>query len=83
VFHAAAASITSIVATAGERTFMGNSFTLTDAVTATPDPGSPEELAAFQGLQARLPPMFREVFPNRRAPRTVIIVPSLDQEVMA
>jgi hypothetical protein len=85
MFHAAAASITSIVATAGERTFMGNSFTLTDAVTATPDPGSPEELAAFQGLQARLPPMFREVFPNRRAPRTVIIVPSLslDQEVMA
>jgi hypothetical protein len=42
-----------------------------------PDPGSAEELARFAELQCRLRPLFEEVFPNREAPRTVVIVPSL------
>jgi hypothetical protein len=47
-------------------------------------PGSPEERRAFQRLQARLPALFRQVFPEPAAPRTVLVVPSLslDQEVM-
>ena len=53
--------------------------------TVTPAPGSPEEHSAFQTLQARLPELFREVFSDPRALRTVVVVPSLslDQEVMA
>ncbi len=49
------------------------------------EPGSAAELAAFQDLQARLPELFRTVFPDRCAPRTVVIIPSLslDQDVMA
>src|SRR5690349_4549466 len=64
---------------------MGNHITVQHTATQPPEVGSPEELAAFRALQARLAPMFREIFPDRRAPRTVIIVPSysLDQEVMA
>lgn len=43
------------------------------------------ETAAFRQLQARLPGMFREVFPNPLAPRTVVVVPSLslDTEVLS
>jgi PGM1 C-terminal domain len=50
-----------------------------------PEPGSATELAAFRGLQSRLPDLFRKVFPDPRAPRTVVIIPSLslDQDVMA
>src|ERR1019366_681236 len=52
---------------------------------AAPEPGSPTELAAFRALQSRLPDLFRKVFPDPRAPRTVVIIPSLslDQDVMA
>jgi hypothetical protein len=48
-------------------------------------PGSPQEHTAFQALQARLAPIFRDVFPDDTAPRTVVVVPSLslDQAVMA
>lgn len=50
-----------------------------------PAPGSPEELAAFARLQAGLAPMFGSLFADDRAPRCVVVVPSLslDQEVMA
>jgi hypothetical protein len=50
-----------------------------------PNTGSPNEQAAFRRLQARLPEQFRRVFPDTKAPRTVLIVPSfsLDQEVMS
>ncbi len=39
---------------------------------------------AFKALQSRLPDMFRNVFPDPRAPRTVVIIPSmsLDQDVL-
>lgn len=40
-------------------------------------PGSPEELAAFAALQARLADIFRRVTADRRHPQTVVVVPSL------
>jgi hypothetical protein len=48
------------------------------------EPGSSAERAAFARLQARLPDMFRHVFPDRNAPRTVVVLPSLtlDQDVV-
>ena len=45
-----------------------------------PDPGSPAELAAFARLQARLPELFRKVFADRLAPRTVVVVPGLSMD---
>jgi hypothetical protein len=50
---------------------------------AEPDPAG--ERAAFGRLQARLPEMFRRIFPDRTAPRTIVVVPSLslDQDVMS
>lgn len=42
-----------------------------------PQPGSAEELQRFQQLQERLAPLFRQRFPDPRAPQTVVVVPSL------
>jgi hypothetical protein len=42
-----------------------------------PNPGSPEELAAFEKIQARLPDLFRRVTSDRRSEQTVVVVPSL------
>ena len=53
------------------------------ANTLAPDvalPGSPEELARFARLQERLVPLFKEVFPYPRMPRTVVVVPSLSMD---
>ena len=51
----------------------------------TPAPGSDAELAAYAQLQQRLPQLFRQVFADRLAPRTVVVVPglSMDAEVLA
>jgi hypothetical protein len=51
----------------------------------TPAPGSTAELAAFATLQDRLPQLFRKVFVDPAAPRTVVVVPglSVDPEVLA
>jgi hypothetical protein len=48
-------------------------------------PNSFGERAAFARLQAKLPGMFQLIFPDRLAPRTVVVVPSLslDQDVMS
>jgi hypothetical protein len=46
-----------------------------------PAPGSAAELAAFDRLQARLTPMFRHLFADEHAPRTVVVVPSLSLDV--
>jgi hypothetical protein len=48
-------------------------------------PGSPQELARFAELQARLKPLFRDVYIDPRAPRSVVIVPglSMDQDVLS
>lgn len=42
-----------------------------------PAPGSVEELARFAALQKRLLPLFRDVYADRLAPRTVVVVPGL------
>jgi hypothetical protein len=51
----------------------------------TPPPGSDAELAAFAELQQRLPALFRKVFADPLAPRTVVVVPglSMDPDVLA
>ena len=50
-----------------------------------PSPGSAGECAAFAALQARLPQLFRNVFSDPAAPRTVVVVPglSMDGEVLS
>ncbi len=52
---------------------------------ALPVRGSEEERVLFLELQQRLPTLFREVFRDRSAPRTVVVAPglSLDPEVLA
>ncbi len=52
---------------------------------AWPEPGSQAELVAFRELQAALPTLYRRLFPDPLAPRTVVVVPSLslDAEVLA
>lgn len=49
-----------------------------------PAPGSPEERALFERLQARLPHLFDRISKDRLASRTVVVVPglSLDPEVL-
>lgn len=48
-----------------------------DRALQLPQPGSGEERAAFARLQERLVAQFRDIFPNPRAPRTVVVVPSM------
>lgn len=50
-----------------------------------PKPGSAEEEARFQELQQSLERHFCAVFPERRTPRTVVVIPSLsiDAEILA
>lgn len=47
--------------------------------------GSDDELRRFAELQERLEPMFRDAYADPRAPRTVVVIPSmsLDPEVLA
>ncbi len=45
-----------------------------------PAPDSAEERAAFAALQARLPELFRRVFADPTAPRTVVVVPGLSMD---
>lgn len=54
-------------------------FEVSDFVRAqvAPAPGSPEERRAFAELQRGLAPMYRRVFPDPLAPRTVVVVPSM------
>jgi hypothetical protein len=55
------------------------------AVRGYPIPGTPDELRAFSDVQRGLAPMFGRVFPDPRAPRTVVVIPSmsLDHEELA
>lgn len=48
-------------------------------------PGSRDELVRFAALQKQLVTQFRDVFPDRMAPRTVVVIPSLslDAEILA
>ena len=48
-------------------------------------PGSPEEISYFKGIQEKFAEQFEKAFPDKLAPKTVIIVPSLtlDQEILS
>src|SRR5689334_7050268 len=50
-----------------------------------PTPGTVEETVAYDEIQKRFRKQFEKVFPDKLAPRTVVIVPSasLDNEVLA
>jgi hypothetical protein len=50
-----------------------------------PPPGSEGETKAFKQLQANFAPQYEAVFPDKLAPKTVVIIPSLtlDQEILA
>src|SRR5918994_7668286 len=56
---------------------MADLSTTPTPVSGMPTPGSAEELRRFARIQERLAPMFRRIFPYPRAPRTVVVVPSL------
>lgn len=53
--------------------------------TKFPVPGSEEEKLAFNNIQETLNKQYEEVFPDKLAPRTVVILPSLtlDQEILS
>jgi hypothetical protein len=50
-----------------------------------PSPGSPEEVAHFRRIQEQFNDQFQNAFPDKLAPKTVIIIPSitLDQEILS
>ncbi len=45
-----------------------------------PEPGSPEELAAYAKLQARVPDLYHTLSRDPRTPQTVVVVPSLSMD---
>ena len=61
-------------ATTIRKTFNNNNNNL-------PLPGSPEEKNVFNNLQEGLKRQFLEVFPDKLAPRTVVILPSLSLDI--
>lgn len=50
-----------------------------------PEPGSDAERMLFKKLQENFPQQFANIFPDKLAPRTVVIIPSLtmDQEILS
>ena len=50
-----------------------------------PEPGSVAEVLMFKKLQERFPPQYQNIFPDKLAPRTVVIVPSItmDPEILS
>src|SRR5258705_4119726 len=58
---------------------------LTDGHSHYPAFGSEAEVLMFKKLQQRFPQQFEHVFPDKLAPRTVIIIPSLtmDPEILS
>ena len=68
---------------------MGTQVTETKTIVARhskmPERGSVAESLLFKKLQDRFPKQFEHVFPDKLAPRTVIIVPSLtmDAEILS
>ena len=64
---------------------VNNSSTTTGGHTHFSEHGSVSEVLLFKKLQERFPQQFEHVFPDKLAPRTVIIIPSLtmDQEILS
>jgi PGM1 C-terminal domain len=52
---------------------------------AFPEPGSEPEIAMFKKLQEKLREQFQIIFPDKLAPRTVVVIPSLtmDEEILS
>jgi hypothetical protein len=50
-----------------------------------PDPGSAAEIMMFKRLQERLCRQFEYIFPDKLAPKTVVVIPSLtmDEEILS
>ena len=50
-----------------------------------PEPGSAEEALVFKQIQQRFSSQFEKAFPDKLAPKTVIVIPSLslDQEILS
>ena len=50
-----------------------------------PEPGSAEEKIVFNDIQLRFKEQFEKIFPDKLAPRTVVIIPSfsLDEEILS
>jgi hypothetical protein len=55
--------------------------TVTGAAAFAPLPGSAEEKQRFAELQQRLPAIFERLFPDRLAPQTIVVVPSMSLDV--
>src|SRR5215212_12274955 len=51
----------------------------------SPNPGSAEEKIVFNDIQQRFKEQFEKIFPDKLAPRTVVIIPSfsLDEEILS
>jgi hypothetical protein len=58
---------------------------MVESLEPAPAPGSLDEVRAFAALQRGLAPMFSRVFSDPRAPRTVVVIPSmsLDRDELA
>ena len=70
--------------------FIAMAETKANPITSTgrsslPEPGSVAEVLQFKKLQDRFPRQFENVFPDKLAPRTVVIIPSLsmDTEILS
>ncbi len=59
--------------------------TVSDGQSHYPEYGSVAEVLMFKKLQERFPQQFEHIFPDKLAPRTVIIIPSLtmDTEILS
>src|SRR5436190_13524442 len=57
----------------------------TNGYTHYPEFGSVAEVLMFKKLQERFPQQFEHIFPDKLAPRTVIVIPSLtmDEEILS
>jgi len=56
-----------------------------DDALSFPDPGSPEESGLFSKIQEKFIEQFEKAFPDKLAPKAVVIIPSLtlDQEILS
>ena len=59
--------------------------TISENGSGFPLPGSEAEVVMFRKLQEKLRPQFEHIFPDKLAPRTVVIIPSLtmDEEILS
>lgn len=63
---------------------MHHPFT-TNYIKEYPEPGSEAEISMFKNLQEKLRHQFEHIFPDKLAPRTVVVIPSLtmDEEILS